>query len=647
MNIKIKKISITNFKGIKELFVNFNEKTSIFGANGTGKTTIYDAFCWLLFGKNAEDRKDFNIKNTVELSLNRQEHEVAATIEVDGSETTLKRVYKEKWTKKKGSEEAEYTGNETLYFWNDVPLQQKDFQDKIGQILNENTFKLLTNPMHFNALKWQDRRVILTSLVKSISDNEIAIGNKDFQSLLSQLQNKSLEEFKKEIAAKKKLLKESLAQIPSRIDELLRSISGQDFHGIDNALKLKESEMLVIEEAMQNILQQRQDNQNVVMAKNDELFQLKLKLNNARNVFTTAQNNKGIEKQTSINVLKKDIAESEKWLNGYHNEVKQLNTENEINNGRILELREKWNKENEKELVFDENQFTCPTCKRVHDADDVDAKKAEMVENFNTNKTKELQYINEVGIGTKGKIEANDQRILELKIEIGTLEVSIDNLKKQLAELQNKPQEQVVESFENTSDFNSISDLIRAKEREISDLLSKSDTEISAESLKRKREMSDEIDRLKGLIVKRDSEKRTYQRIDELKAQEKKESQELSQLEKQEFVIQSFVKARMSSIEDAINSKFQTITFKMFETQVNGGESECCETLVNGVPWADANTGSKVAAGLEIINVLGGQYQVTAPIFLDNRESTTKVPLTDSQTINLFVSPEDTVLRVA
>lgn len=646
MNIKIKKISITNFKGIKELFVNFNEKTSIFGANGTGKTTIYDAFCWLLFGKNAEDRKDFNIKNTVELSLNRQEHEVAATIEVDGSETTLKRVYKEKWTKKKGSEEAEYTGNETLYFWNDVPLQQKDFQDKIGQILNENTFKLLTNPMHFNALKWQDRRAILTSLVKSISDDEIAIGNKDFQSLLSQLQNKSLEEFKKEIAAKKKLLKESLAQIPSRIDELLRSISGQDFHGIDNALKLKESEMLVIEEAMQNILQQRQENQNVVMAKNDELFQLKLKLNNARNVFTTAQSNKGIESQTAINNLKKDIESVEKQLQGLEKEIKQLNVDNEVNNGRILELRTKWHAENEKELVFDENEFTCPTCKRVHDADDVEAKKVEMVENFNTQKTKNLQYLNEVGVATKDKIQANEQRVFELKGEIEKLEVLFDDLKGQLHKWYSTPQLEQ-QGFESTPEFNSISDLIRAKEREISDLLSKSDTEISAESLQRKREASDEIDRLKGLIVKRDSEKRTYQRIDELKAQEKKESQELSQLEKQEFVIQNFVKARMNSIEDAINSKFQTITFKMFEIQVNGGESECCETLVNGVPWADANTGSKVAAGLEIINVLGGQYQVTAPIFLDNRESTTKVPSTDSQTINLFVSPEDTVLRVA
>ena len=646
MNIKIKKIAITNFKGIKQLFVNFNEKTSIFGANGTGKTTIYDAFCWLLFGKNAEDRKDFNIKNTVELSLNRQEHEVSATIEVDGSETNLKRVYKEKWTKKKGSEEAEYTGNETLYFWNDVPLQQKDFQDKISQILNENTFKLLTNPMYFNALKWQDRRAILTSLVKSISDREIAADNKDFQSLLSQLQNKSLEEFKKEIAAKKKLFKDSLAQIPSRIDEQLRSISGQDFHGIDHALQLKQEEYAVIEEAMQDILKQKQENQKAVIAKNDELFQLRLKSTNAKNIFITSQSNNNIENKTAKNNLTRDIISIEKQLQVLESEIKQLTVENEISNGRILELRTKWQVENEKELVFDENEFTCPTCKRVHDADDVEAKKVEMVENFNTQKTKNLQYINEVGVGIKSKIEANEQRILEAKGEAEKLEVLFDNLKNQLSDLQNIPQIEQ-QGFESTIEFKNISDLIRAKEQEISELLSKSDTEISADSLKRKRETTEEIDRLKGLIIKRESEKKTHARVEELKAQEKKDSQELSQLEKQEFVIQNFVKARMSSVEEAINSKFQTITFKMFETQVNGGESECCETLVNGVPWADANTGSKVAAGLEIINVLGGHYNSIAPIWVDNRESTTTIPYTDSQVINLFVSPEDTVLRVA
>lgn len=646
MNIKIKQITITNFKGIKKQFVNFNEKTSIFGANGTGKTTIYDAFCWLLFGKNAEDRKDFNIKNTVEISLNRQEHEVSAIIEVDGSATTLKRIYKEKWAKKKGSEEAEYTGNETLYFWNDVPLQQKDFQDKIGQILNENTFKLLTNPIHFNSLKWQDRRMILTSLVKSISDDEIALGNEDFQSLLIQIKNKSLEEFKKEISAKKKLLKESLAQIPSRIDELLRSISGQDFHGIDNILKQKQAEQVVIEETFQSIIKQKQESQKIAVTKNDEMFELKTKLSNLKNGFSNHQNEINRECKNQIKTLEYDILEGQKREKGYQNEVNQLNTEITINKGRVLELRNKWIAENEKELVFDENEFNCPTCKRVHDANDVEAKKIEMTENFNTKKTQNLQYINEVGVGTKVKIDAKELRVSELKNEIGLLQVSIQDFQKQLSALQ--PTAPIpLPSFENTPEFTSISTEIKAKEQEIEALFSKSDTEISAEVLQRKREASEEIDQLKVLIVKRDTEKVMHERINELKAQEKKDSQELSQLEMQEFVIQKFVKARMSSIEEAINSKFQTITFKMSETQVNGGESECCETLVNGVPWADVNTGSKVAAGLEIINVLGGHYEVTAPIFLDNRESTTNVPLTESQTINLFVSATDTILRVA
>ncbi|URM37190.1 AAA family ATPase [Flavobacterium anhuiense] len=123
--IEIKGINLTNFKGILKLSLNFSHNTDIFGANGTGKSTVYDAFLWLLFNKNAEEKKDFSIKNTVDTSLNRQDHEVEGLFEINGDPITLRKVYKEKWQKKKGSEVAEYTGNETVYFWNEVPMQAK------------------------------------------------------------------------------------------------------------------------------------------------------------------------------------------------------------------------------------------------------------------------------------------------------------------------------------------------------------------------------------------------------------------------------------------------------------------------------------------------------------------------------------------
>ena len=60
--IKLKKLILENFKGIKELKIDFSNVTNIFGDNGVGKTTIFDAFTWLMFGKDSTDKKDFSIQ---------------------------------------------------------------------------------------------------------------------------------------------------------------------------------------------------------------------------------------------------------------------------------------------------------------------------------------------------------------------------------------------------------------------------------------------------------------------------------------------------------------------------------------------------------------------------------------------------------
>jgi hypothetical protein len=99
-------------------------------------------------------------------------------------------------------------------------------------------------------------------------------------------------------------------------------------------------------------------------------------------------------------------------------------------------------------------------------------------------------------------------------------------------------------------------------------------------------------------------------------------------------------------LEQLVNDRFELVTFKLFETQVNGGETPTCKALINGVPFSDANTASKINAGVDIINVLCDYYKVTAPIFIDNRESVTKLIDSDSQIINLVVDPSKKKLKV-
>ena len=47
MRLKLNKLTLENFKGIKNSEIKFDSKTTIQGQNGAGKTTIADAFYWL------------------------------------------------------------------------------------------------------------------------------------------------------------------------------------------------------------------------------------------------------------------------------------------------------------------------------------------------------------------------------------------------------------------------------------------------------------------------------------------------------------------------------------------------------------------------------------------------------------------------
>ena len=222
--VKLQKLKMLNFKGIKKLEINFNsEQTNIFGANASGKTTIFDSFTWLLFGKDSSGRSDFEVKTLDENNkvIEKIEHEVEAELLIDSTPLVIRRVLSEKWVKKRGSLDSEFTGNQTEYYWNGVPMQQKEFQQNVSDILEEGIFKLITNPLAFNSLKWEERRKILTSMV-DISDDVIA-GEK-YKAILTEIRkHKSAEDYKKMVLASVKKAKEDISAIPTRIDEVERN----------------------------------------------------------------------------------------------------------------------------------------------------------------------------------------------------------------------------------------------------------------------------------------------------------------------------------------------------------------------------------------------------------------------------------------
>ena len=241
-SIFLKELHLKNFKGIKKLDINFSKLTNIYGENGTGKTSIFDAFTWLLFDKDSQDRvvgdkesnfqiKTFNGNNEV---LHGLEHTVSATLNIDGKDITLSKTYKEKWTKKRGESEKNLTGHETLYYIDEIPLKKVEYQGKISSIIGEQLFKLLSNPLYFsNNLKWQNRREILMDIIGNIDDESVFNNRLDLKPLESLLADKSIDDLKKQVAARKKKLNADIKAIPIRIDEASNSVKELDFKALE------------------------------------------------------------------------------------------------------------------------------------------------------------------------------------------------------------------------------------------------------------------------------------------------------------------------------------------------------------------------------------------------------------------------------
>ena len=268
MQIKISNLKLKNFKGIKNLEINFEGKNAnIYGKNATGKTTVFDAFKWLFFDKDSSDRKDFNIKTLDENNkpIHFLEHEVEAILLIDGVDMTFKKMLKEKWVTKRGETQQEFSGHETSYWIDEVPVKKKDYEEKINSLVPESLFKLITDPLYFNKqLKWQERREILTNISgNQITDEEILNANEEFKTLQQNLNGRSIEDYKKVIQSKIKELNNQKESIPIRIDELTNTLVTEHNINYDELEKQKETynqELKKIETEMFDIQARAKEN---------------------------------------------------------------------------------------------------------------------------------------------------------------------------------------------------------------------------------------------------------------------------------------------------------------------------------------------------------------------------------------------------
>lgn len=666
--IKLISIALTNFKGLKSTTINFEDNTQIYGANGTGKTTIADAFTWLLFGKDTTDRKDFEIKTLDHNGkvIPQIDHEVSATLLIDNEPLTLRRVLKENWVKKRGNEEREFSGNVTELYWNDVPMSVTEFTKKVSDILPEQVFKMITSPVYFNSIKWQDRRNLLIDIFGEVSNEEVSKGNTAFEKLLEKLtQGKTLEDYKAQISASIKKAKEDLKAIPARIDEVFRGKpEAQDF-------RVLEIEIEGYSKKLEKVDSELADANKAYTSKLDAQRSDKLKANNIKSDIEIIEQNAKKEAQarlkpdTSVlDTLVKEKNAKNQELESFENALKTLETKKDgITNQsksiekQIADKRQQWHYENDKVLEFKEDDCNCPTCKQALPSGDIESKKAEAMQNFKTSKLQKLKQIENEGqnlAAQKSNLESEFKTLVD-RIETG--KSSIENCKNELKSINDKIEiennnasKSGLESKTEEEIFKSLLDGNQKYQELLIELeaIEGSILEVPAvdnlELVEKRKALVSEIDLIKAKLQSKSQIEIADKRMLELQTEEKNLSQQIANVEKEQFLIENFIKAKVDALENVVNSKFNYVKFKMFEEQINGGLRETCEAMVNGVPYSDVNTASKINAGLDIINVLSEFYGINAPIFVDNAESVHTLIDTESQMIKLIVSEQHKVL---
>lgn len=648
--IILKEIRLLNFKGVRELTIEFQPKqTDIMGCNGSGKTTIFDAFTWLLFGKDSHDRKLFEIKTLDQdgNAIPRIPHEVSATLSIDGEDIALKRRFNEKWVKRRGQADEEFAGHEEERFYNNVPCSLKEWNEKIAAICGEQTFKMITSPSYFSSQKPDVQRAMLFRMAGTISDAEVAAGNADFADLLARLTGKSLEEYKREIQAKKRRIKIELDQLPGRIDERRRDLPTEevDYSAIEAELKDKQASLADIEEQMTNLSRRVADAARERLQKMDGLNRLQCQLKaleyDIEQKETEAYNNavaKVKQRKGELDGLKSKISLSESNLKSLNDELDRLSAKREA-------LRAEWKSINAETLTFSENDFNCPTCGRPLEVADIEFKQAQMTERFNNSKVERIGENVRLG-------KANTARMQDIQAQMEVERTNLDALKAAIVDL-----ETAIESADKALPMPPDIKVLIAQNPERAALLNKiSDEEASigepngqialdeSHLAEGKEILLEAIDSLKATLSVRDTTRKNQERIEQLEKQARSLSSELAALEGIEFTMAEFARAKVAAVESKINSIFSLVKFKMYEQQINGGEVETCEATVDGVPYSSLNNAGQINAGIDIINTICRYDGVCAPIFVDNAEAVNTLTPTDSQLVRLVVTEDRTLV---
>lgn len=639
MKAVIKQIIMQNFKGCNNATYTFDGKNvTVCGANGSGKTTIFDAFTWLLFGKDSLDNAKFEIRplNENGEQIHNVEISILAELEIDGKIVELKKVQKENYVTKRGSQHPVLQGNKNDYFIDGYPRSEKDYKEYINGIVSDDLFKMLTNPTYFPNMPWKDQRATIMKFASEVSDVGLATEDSRFTGLLQEIEKApSTDDIKNKYQKSLNELKKKQIELPVRIDEISNSKVDID---------VAELELL-----KNSLIEQIADVKSKI-ADNDKQFEEYQKLSDgimelkfAESDLVRKANEDNIKKMREIEDKITDkkflLRQTEKTVDDCERQIDISKNHSVSLNESIESYRNQYR--HTQELAFDENSLVCSYCGQEYPHDKKEQIKAE----FESKKATEIKKITELGNKAKADLDKEKKVITSLNNHLESHRKVLEMLNNAIASLE-KQLSELPESIDisDTEEYKAIQSQIAEKEQAMSQMNSADEVR---KSLNYELECSQtQLIECEKKMAMSQKNIEIDERIEELQAEQREVAQKIADVEKMLYLLDEFIKYKLDKISDSINSQFEMVNFILFKSQLNGGIAETCECQYNGIPFGSLNSAARIQCGLDIIRTLQRMYGVFVPVFVDNRESCTNIPTMDCQVISLVVSPTDKDLRI-
>ena len=639
-DIKIKRLYLENFKCHDSLTLNFEGgNASIYGDNASGKTSIYDALTWLLFGKDSQGNGEKNIEiKPLDKSGEVKDHLAVTAVEavllVNGEEVQLRRTYKEVWSTKRGSSQASYDGNTSEYYVDGVPCKKNAFNDKVNELVSEDTFRMLTSVNHFaSQISWQDRRAVLFQVAGVMDDQQILATNEVFAPLVESMGKLSLEDYKKKLLAEKKKFVGAKTEIPARISECQKTI--EDVQGLDFAKAKAQVEALqaTLNGVSEQIVAIEHDN--AADQKRLEIGRAQLELSKLENE-NKAYRNQQVAGNVNVHGLNIRLTALQTQVDKKKPLIERERVYIASCDKYIARARDQWISVNGE--VF--SGGTCVTCGQTLPADKLQKAK----DAFETRKKNRL---NEIVDGSNGYKESKGQaedRLNRMVDEVAQVEAEIEDLKVQIAaaEAARVEPKDMDDYAERKA---AIKATMQALTGELADMMMAS-SDVLEKLRDEKSEIQAAMSQQMAIVNKESLLDYSRQRVESLREDARNAAECLEAIEKMLYLMDEYSRYKTRFVEDSINGLFRIARFRLFREQANGGIEDRCDVVHEGVPYISVNNGMKINLGIDIINTLSMAYGVKVPLFVDNAESVTNLEHCGSQIIRLVVSENDKELRV-